>query len=462
MTVITRFAPSPSGNLHIGGARTALFNYLFAKYHCGRYLLRIEDTDRKRSTDDAIKAIFEGLMWLGLAGDEPAIFQSKNINRHKQVAIELGASGAAYYCYLSQAEIKILREENKREGKPFRSPWREPSYDGDKRQKPVLRLRMPDKNDTIINDLVQGEVRVANRQLDDLVLLRSDRTPTYMLAVVVDDYDMGVTHIIRGDDHLNNAIRQTKIYNALNWKPPIFGHIPLIHGADGSKLSKRHGATGVDAYKKMGIYSDAMNNYLARLGWSHGDEEHFSLSQAISWFDGSSIGKAPARFDMQKLISVNAYWLKKQSVKSLYEQILNYHHQKPEKPISNAFEARFYKLHPHLTERASIISRLSSQIDYLIYDGAPEIRSDVRVLITEDSRAILKSFSDIVDKTPLHPEAFQIFINRWLAEKGLKMKDLGIPLRIVLTGSDSAPSIFDLIYSLGFDEVKYRIEQICN
>ena len=462
MKVITRFAPSPTGDLHIGGARTALFNYLFAKHYNGRYLLRIEDTDKQRSTHDAIEAILKGLNWLGLEGDEPAIYQSKKINRHKQVANELAILGAAYYCYLSQAEIETLREQNQREGKPFRSPWREPNYKGDKNQRPVLRLRMPDENDTTISDMVQGEVRVANKQLDDLVLMRSDDTPTYMLAVVVDDYDMGVTHIIRGDDHLNNAVRQTKIYNALNWKPPIFGHIPLIHGTDGAKLSKRHGATGVDSYQNMGFYSDAMNNYLARLGWSHGNHEYFYLTQAISWFDGSSIGRSPARFDMQKLISVNAYWLKKQSVKSLYEQILSHHRQKPGKQISSAFKARFNKLHPHLIERVSIISELSSQIDYLIYDGAPEIASEVETLITEDSCTILNSFSDIIDKTPLNAESFQSFINSWLSEKGLKMKDFGIPLRIVLTGNKSAPAIFDLIQSLGFEEVKYRIELICN
>ncbi len=462
MTVITRFAPSPTGFLHIGGARTALFNYLFAKHHGGRYLLRIEDTDKQRSTEEAIEVIFEGLNWLGLEGDEPAIYQSQQLNRHKQVANELTISGAAYYCYLSHEEIEILRQENKRDGKPFRSPWRETSHKGAKNRKPVLRLRMPDEKDTIINDLVQGEIRVANKQLDDLVLMRSDKTPTYMLAVVVDDYDMGITHIIRGDDHLNNAIRQTKIYNSLNWQPPIFGHVPLIHGSDGTKLSKRHGATGVDTYKNMGIYSDAMNNYLARLGWSHGDYEYFSLQQAASWFDGSSIGRSPARFDMQKLISVNAYWLKKQSAKSMYEQILKSYHQKLDKPISKAFEARFNRLHPHLTKRASIISELLSQIGYLLYDGAPEIADELKALITENSRTILKSFSDIVDKAPLNAEAFESFINSWLKEKGLIMKDLGIPLRIVLTGNKSAPTIFDLIQSLGFEEVKVRIEQICN
>ena len=462
MTVITRFAPSPTGFLHIGGARTALFNYLFAKHHGGRYLLRIEDTDKQRSTEEAIKAIIEGLKWLGLEGDEPEIYQSQKLNRHKQVANELAVSGAAYYCYLSEEEIQTLRQENKRDGKPFRSPWRKTSYKGNKNQKPVLRLRMPDEKDTIINDLVQGEVRVANKQLDDLVLMRSDKTPTYMLAVVVDDYDMGITHIIRGDDHLNNAIRQTKIYNSLNWQPPIFGHIPLIHGTDGTKLSKRHGATGLDGYKNMGIYSEAMINYLARLGWSHGDNEYFSLQQATKWFDGSSIGRSPARFDMQKLVSINAYWLKKQSTKSIYEQILRNHRQKSDKPISNAFEARFNKLHPHFTKKASIISELLSQIDYLLYDGAPEIADEVKAIITENSRTILKSFSNIVDETPLNAEAFESFINSWLKEKGLIMKDLGIPLRIALTGNKSAPTIFDLIQALGFEEVKVRIQQICN
>ena len=459
--VITRFAPSPTGYLHIGGARTALFNYLFARHHSGRFLIRIEDTDKVRSTKKAVEAIFDGLKWLGLEGDEPAIFQSRNINRHKKIANELINSNLAYRCFLSNSEIEIIRNQNKKEGKPFRSPWRNPDYKGNKYEKPVLRLRMPERGYTLIKDIVQGDVKVDNRQLDDLILMRSDDTPTYMLAVVVDDHDMNITHIIRGDDHLNNAIRQVKIYEALNWTPPIFGHIPLIHGNDGTKLSKRHGVIGVDAYKKMGIYPEAMNNYLSRLGWSHGNDEYFSMTQAISWFDGSSIGRSSARFDIQKLVAVNGYWLKKQRFESLYKQILAHHSLQENKQISIHFKKRFKVLLPHLLERFSIISELTSKINYLIYDGCPEIEDEVANLITKENCIILKSFSKIIEKSPNNAESFEIFINNWLSEQELKMKDFGIPLRIALTGSKSAPSIFALIQSLGFEEVKLRINQIC-
>ena len=461
MQVITRFAPSPTGLLHIGGARTALFNYLFARHHYGRFLIRIEDTDKERSTNKAVEAIFDGLKWLGLEGDEPAIFQSNNINRHKKIANELINSNLAYRCFLSNSEIEIIRNQNKKEGKPFRSPWRNPDHKGNKYEKPVLRLRMPEHGYTLIKDIVQGDVKVDNRQLDDLVLLRSDDTPTYMLAVVVDDHDMNITHIIRGDDHLNNAIRQIKIYEALNWTPPIFGHIPLIHGSDGTKLSKRHGAIGVDAYKNMGIYPEAMNNYLSRLGWSHGNDEYFSMTQAISWFDGSSIGRSSSRFDMQKLVAVNGYWLKKQKFENLYKQILAHHSLKENKQVSIHFKKRFKVLLPHLLERYSIISELTSKINYLIYDGCPEIEDEAANLITKESCIILKSFSKIIEKSPNNAESFEIFINNWLSEQELKMKDLGIPLRIALTGSKSAPAIFALIQSLGFEEVKLRINQIC-
>ena len=320
---------------------------------------------------------------------------------------------------------------------------------------------MPEHGDTLIKDIVQGDVKVDNRQLDDLVLLRSDNTPTYMLAVVVDDHDMNITHIIRGDDHLNNAIRQIKIYEALNWTPPIFGHIPLIHGSDGSKLSKRHGAIGVDAYKNMGIYPEAMNNYLSRLGWSHGNDEYFSMTQAISWFDGSSIGRSSSRFDMQKLVAVNGYWLKKQKFENLYQQILAHHSLKENKQVSIHFKKRVKVLLPQLLERYSIISELNSKIDFLIYDGCPEIQDEAANLITKESCIILKSFSKIIEMSPNNAESFEIFINNWLSEQELKMKDLGVPLRIALTGNKSAPAIFALIQSLGFDEVKLRINQIC-
>ena len=461
MTVITRFAPSPTGFLHIGGARTALFNYLFAKHHGGKYLLRIEDTDKERSTASAVEAIFNGLNWLGLEGDMQATLQSEQIERHKQVAELLANSGAAYYCYLTQDEITLLREKNKQDGTPFRSPWRDPNYEGSKTIEPVLRLRMPDKGETTISDLVQGEVSVANKQLDDLVLMRSDKTPTYMLVVVVDDHDMGITHILRGDDHLNNAFRQTKIYQALSWEIPIFGHIPLIHGPDGAKLSKRHGALGVDAYKKLGFQSEAMLNYLAKLGWSHGDDDFFSRQQAISWFDGKSIGKAPAKFDMQKLFSINGLWLKQQDLKNLQEQILLFHTSYSDKQISKDFSSRLEKLKPHLTERASIITDITDHIDYLIYDGTPEINEESKALINPESCEILKLFTQILDKLPSDPDSFQTFLDKWLEEKNIKMRALGLPLRVLLTGRKSAPAIFDLIQALGIEETRNRINQIC-
>ena len=461
MKVVTRFAPSPTGNLHIGGARTALFNYLFAKHFEGSYVLRIEDTDKERSTDAFVKNIFNGLTWLGLLGDEPVVYQSNNIARHKKIANELAISNKAYFCYLSQSEIETIREQNKKQGKPFRSPWRDPSYSGEKHEKPVLRLRMPEKGDTDIKDLIQGNVRVSNRQLDDLVLTRSDGSPTYMLAVVVDDHDMGITHILRGDDHLNNAIRQTKIFQALDWKPPIFGHMPLIHGSDGAKLSKRHGAIGIDVFKEMGFYPQALNNYLARLGWSHGDDEYFSRDQAISWFNGNSIGRSAARFDMQKLITVNAHWLRKENFETIYAQILEFHSLKNNKQISNKFRERLRILLPHLLKRASLISELSSQLNYIIFDGSPLLRSKANEILTEQDCNVLKSFAQIIDTVPNDSSSFKSFIENWLTKNQLKMKDLGIPLRIVLTGSKNAPAIFELIQSLGVDEVKFRINQIC-
>ena len=272
---------------------------------------------------------------------------------------------------------------------------------------------------------------------------------------------MGITHILRGDDHLNNAIRQTKIFQALDWKPPIFGHMPLIHGSDGAKLSKRHGAIGIDVFKEMGFYPQALNNYLARLGWSHGDDEYFSRDQAISWFNGNSIGRSAARFDMQKLITVNAHWLRKENFETIYAQILEFHSLKNNKQISNKFRERLRILLPHLLKRASLISELSSQLNYIIFDGSPLLRSKANEILTEQDCNVLKSFAQIIDTVPNDSSSFQSFIDNWLTKNQLKMKDLGIPLRIVLTGSKNAPAIFELIQSLGVDEVKFRINQIC-
>ena len=313
MSVITRFAPSPTGFLHIGGARTALFNWLYARHHCGKYLLRIEDTDRARSTAAAIQAIFDGLSWLGLSGDELPVFQSQRQERHAEVARQLLVRGAAYHCYCRPEELAAMRERARAEG-------RTTGYDGRCRDlspaavpsgvPPVIRLKAPRHGETVIEDRVQGTVRFANEQLDDMVLLRSDGTPTYMLSVVVDDHDMAISHIIRGDDHLVNAARQTQLYRALDWSVPTFAHIPLIHGADGAKLSKRHGALAIEAYREMGFLPEAMRNYLLRLGWSHGDDEIISTEQAIAWFDLEAVGRGAARFDMARLTSLNAHYLR--------------------------------------------------------------------------------------------------------------------------------------------------------
>jgi glutamyl-tRNA synthetase len=313
MSVVVRFAPSPTGYLHIGGARTALFNWLFARHHGGRYLLRIEDTDRQRSTKEAIDAIFDGLGWLGLTSEEPPVFQFERAPMHVEAARRLLAQGRAYHCYCTPEELDAMRAEQRARGLPVRydGRWRDRDpAEAPKDVPPVVRLKAPQDGETVISDLVQGEVRVANAQLDDMVLLRADGTPTYMHSVVVDDIDMGITHVIRGDDHLTNAFRQMQLYRALGAEPPRFAHIPLIHGPDGAKLSKRHGALSVTEYREMGLLPEATRNYLLRLGWGHGDAEIITTEQAMAWFDLDGVGRAPARLDMAKLMSVNAHWLR--------------------------------------------------------------------------------------------------------------------------------------------------------
>jgi glutamyl-tRNA synthetase len=458
MSVVTRFAPSPTGFLHIGGARTALFNWLFARHHGGRYLLRIEDTDKERSTDAAIKAILDGLGWLGLAGDEAPVYQSERAERHRQVAEALLASGAAYPCYLTAEELSALREAARAEGKPLRSPWRDRKpQDAPDGAAPVIRLKMPESGQAEITDLIQGSVQMAHSQLDDLVLLRSDGSPTYMLAVVADDHDMGITHILRGDDHLNNAFRQQQIYRALDWPVPVFGHMPLIHGADGTKLSKRHGALGVDAWRDMGFLPEALLNYLARLGWSHGDDELFSLEQAISWFDGSQLGKAAARFDTDKLRAVNAHWMRQRAPADLADWVLQ------RAPASApAARERLLGLVSLLAERAQTLEELAAAACWLLHDGAPQPDEGAAQLLDVPACARLKELAaDLPDEFG-DAETLQAWLQGWLAEKGLKMKDIGLPLRAVLTGSKSAPSLTDILIVLGKGETKNRIEQICN
>ena len=454
MNVVTRFAPSPTGFLHIGGARTALFNWLFARHHGGTYLLRIEDTDRQRSTAAAIDAIHDGLSWLGLAGDVPAISQSTRASRHAEVALELVSRGAAYRCYLSEEELASIREEARAEGVPVRSPWRDRD---DAPDSPfVVRMRMPDSGETTIDDAVQGRVTVQNRTLDDMVILRADGTPTYMLAVVVDDHDMGITHVIRGDDHLNNAFRQTMVYQGMGWDAPVFAHIPLIHGADGAKLSKRHGALGVDAYRDMGYLPDAMANYLLRLGWSHGDDEIISREDAIAWFDLAHVGKSPARFDLDKLADVNSHYLRSLEAEAVWNLIVPH-----VEATSPAAPARVVALMPLLAERAKTHLDIAGRIGYLLRDGAPACDEDAAGLLDEDAQARLLKLADGLPVAPWTAESLQTFLKEWLAANELKMKDIGLPLRAALTGTRQSPSITDVMVALGPEETEIRIRETC-
>mgnify|MGYP001172418031 FL=1 len=459
MNVVTRFAPSPTGFLHIGGARTALFNWLFARHHGGRYLLRIEDTDRQRSTDAAVAAIHDGLDWLGLASDEPAISQSARADRHVEIAKSLIAAGAAYRCYLSADELEDVRAAAKSAGLPVRSPWRDRSDTPDQPSQDhsfVVRMKMPDEGSTTITDLVQGDVTVQNRILDDMVILRADGTPTYMLAVVVDDHDMGITHVIRGDDHLNNAFRQTMVYRGMGWDVPEFAHIPLIHGVDGAKLSKRHGALGVGAYRDQGYLADAMLNYLLRLGWSHGDDEMISRAEAIDWFSLDAVGRAPARFDPEKLADLNAHYLRAMDDDSLYALIA------PKiTPTSLAAEARIKTLMPLLRDRAKSHLDIVDAAGFLLHDGAPDLDESARTLLDQAACARLVALMKAAPDTDWNVEMFQTFLGEWLTANDVKMKDIGLPLRAAVSGTRQSPSIVDVIVALGREETIRRVEETC-
>lgn len=454
MNVVTRFAPSPTGFLHIGGARTALFNWLFARHHGGKYLLRIEDTDRERSTIEAIEAIHDGLSWLGLAGDEPAISQSARADRHAEVAMALVEAGGAYKCYLTDDELALLRDKAHEDGRPVRSPWRDRTDQPD--QPFVVRMKMPDTGETTISDAVQGDVTVKHMQLDDMVILRADGTPTYMLAVVVDDHDMGVTHVIRGDDHLNNAFRQTMVYRGMGWDVPVFAHIPLIHGTDGAKLSKRHGALGVDAYRDMGFLPDAMVNYLLRLGWSHGDDEVISREDAVRRFDLGKVGRAPSRFDMDKLADINSHYARAIDDAALWEIVAP--HVTPTSPQA-AF--RVTALMPLLKERAKTHLDIAGSIGFLIHDGAPKIDEDAAMLLDEAACSRLAMLLGDLPDAPWDAAKLQDFIKGWLDTNSLKMKDIGLPLRAAVTGTKQSPSIIDVLAVLGPEEVADRIRTTC-
>jgi glutamyl-tRNA synthetase len=458
MSVVTRFAPSPTGYLHIGGARTALFNWLYARRHGGRYLLRIEDTDRQRSTEAAIAAILDGLGWLGLESDEAPVFQSTRQARHVEVAQELLARGRAYRCWASPEELNEMRARARAEGRTvaYDGRWRDrdpalapPGID------PVVRIKAPREGLTVIEDLVQGTVRYDNEQLDDLVLLRADGTPTYMLSVVVDDHDMGITHIIRGDDHLNNAARQMQIYEAMGWTPPAFAHIPLIHGPDGAKLSKRHGALGIDAYREMGLLPEAMRNYLLRLGWSHGDEEIISTEQAIAWFDLDACGRGAARFDMAKLTSLNAHYLRLRPDAELVELLVPFLERRGI-GIDATGRRRLAAAMPGLKPRARTLVELADKAMFYVCPRPLPLEPKAARLLDDEAAALLERFAASLpagfDEAGLEAAA-RAFAGR----EGIGLGRLAQPLRAALTGSTASPGIFEVMAVLGPEEVRLRL-----
>jgi len=461
MTVVTRFAPSPTGYLHIGGARTALFNYLYAKHTGGKFLLRIEDTDRARSTQAAIEAILDGLTWLGLTWDGEVVFQFARAARHREAAERLLAEGKAYKCFATPEELAVMREEQKAKGLPLRydGRWR----DRDPAEAPAgakyaVRLKAPLDGETVLDDLVQGRVTVANTQLDDMILLRSDGTPTYMLSVVVDDHDMGITHVIRGDDHLTNAFRQLQLFRALGYAPPAYAHIPLIHGADGAKLSKRHGALGVDAYRDLGFLPEAMRNYLLRLGWGHGDDEIISDAQAVEWFDIKDVGRGAARFDMAKLTNLNGHYIRAAADERLADLIAPLISAKTGLAIDGAARARLVKGMPGLKQRAKTLIELADSAAFYARRRPLALDDKAKAVLAEGGAAFL---AEALPALTRHAEWTAAALEAWAratAEaKGLKLGQVAQPIRVALSGSTVSPPVFEVMEILGRDESLARI-----
>ena len=464
--VVTRFAPSPTGFLHIGGARTALFNWLYARRMGGTMLLRIEDTDRERSTQAAIDAIIDGLNWLGLEHDGEIVFQFSRAARHAEAARGLLAQGRAYHCYATPQELEEMRETARKEGRPLRydGRWRDRDpKDAPAGAKPVIRLKAPQTGETLVNDLVQGTVTWQNENLDDLVLLRSDGTPTYMLAVVVDDHDMGVTHIIRGDDHLTNAARQTQIYNAFGWDVPAMAHIPLIHGPDGAKLSKRHGALGVEAYREMGYLPSALRNYLVRLGWSHGDQEIFSTDEMIAAFNIESIGRSPSRFDFAKLENLNGLYIRQTPDEELVdaiERLLPHLSGKPDVPksLTPALRAQFLAAMPGLKERAKTLVELLESAYYLYATRPLQIDAKASALLDASARDRLRGLHEALSGlSAWSVEALEAAVRSFAEQAGIKLGQAAQPLRAAVTGRATSPGMFDVMAVLGREETLARI-----
>ena len=451
MEVVTRFAPSPTGYLHIGGARTAIFNYLFAKKHNGKYLVRIEDTDQKRSTSEAVKAIHEGLDWLKINTSEKIVYQSSRLNSHTKIAYELLNKGYAYKCYLSNDELQELRTKSRENGIPIKSPWRNKSINNSDKEF-VIRLKMPSEGTTVINDLVQGEILVKNEILDDMVILRSDKTPTYMLSSVVDDYEMGVTHIIRGDDHLNNAFRQIQIIKYMNWKEPFYAHIPLIHGSDGSKLSKRHGATNVFEYHKMGYTSEAMFSYLLQLGWSSNNEDNYQFSKAVDLFTLEKINKSPSKFDIKKLNNINSKFLNNMDINEVYDLVCKSFNLN----LENIQKNRLVAFLPELLKRVNVYTEIRDDIEWIVNESFICIDSDNQKILNANL-TLLKEISLLLNSCSWTKDNINSTLKNYIINKNLKFKEIGYPLRLALTGKINSPDLVSVIYELGCTIVTNRL-----
>ena len=461
--IITRFAPSPTGDLHIGSARTALFNWLLARRHGGKFLLRIEDTDFERSTPEATKSILSGLSWLGIDWDGEPISQRSLQTRHKQVVTQLLDSDKAYKCFSTKEEILENRESAKKSGNStlFKSPWR----NADKSQHPnepySVRLKTPEHEILKINDKVQGEVSWNNNQLDDMILLRSDGTPTYMLAVVVDDHDMGVTHIIRGDDHLSNAGRQKLIYQALGWPVPIFAHIPLIHGEDGKKLSKRHGALDINSYAEMGYIPEGVINYLCRLGWSHGDDEIFTTSQAKSWFNLENIGKGPARLDLKKMEFVNKQHMSTVSYTLIEKYFDQYLINIREKELSTSQKLLLNSSFGFLKNKIKTFSDLLEQIRFIRVDRPIDINDEKLNILVINNKNLLKDLTPLLQNVNWTRDELEILLLDFSSSHNIKFGELARPIRIILSGKSHTPSIIDMMTVLGREETLSRFDDFC-
>ena len=467
MKIVTRFAPSPTGNLHIGSARTALFNWLFAKNTKGKFLLRIEDTDKARSTKDSINKILDGLKWLDLKWDGEIIYQSKKQKRHSEIANELLDKGLAYKCFCSEDDLNKMREDAKILKKPFRynRMWRDKNpNDAPKGVNPVIRIKAPTKNETVINDIIQGTIKVSNEEMDDFIIMRSDGTPTYMLSVVVDDHDMNVTHIVRGHDHLTNTFRQNIIYDAMKWNKPKTAHIPLILGSDGSKMSKRHGAIDVEEYKNKGILPNALINYMLRLGWSHGDDEIISLENAIKWFSLEKMGKSPAKFDYDKLISVNSHYILELKNDEIIKFLKNYYDKKYNIKLDTASIDRLNLGLNDIKSRSRDLNQLAEMSLFYCTKFPLTISKKAEKYIKKVDKGIFKELLIVLEniENDFKKQKIEEIIAKFLTEKGLKLSDIIQYIRAMITGLDVSPRIYDIMEILGYQEMKKRIENFIN